>query len=138
MNSNKAPHAWFAAHRKPLCQDELLRRTTIRWAVPRKLLVDLLASEDLTAKVCSEPVYSAGAAWRVYLNLNKGIEDGLDFTMGCWGQVVPYAECKGHALGAPLPYGTPIKFAITMGDPLVGQSSGLEIAWATHQFLMLT
>ncbi|KAL6761404.1 hypothetical protein V8C86DRAFT_3131537 [Haematococcus lacustris] len=88
---DKAPPAWSAALRKQLQPTELLRRTTIRWDVPRQQLVDLLASkdltEDLTTEVCSEPVYSAGAGWRVYLNLNKGTKDEPGFTLGCWGQL---------------------------------------------------
>ncbi|GFH07335.1 BTB domain-containing protein, partial [Haematococcus lacustris] len=52
---NKALPAWSAAPRKQLKPTELLRRTTIRLDVPRQQLVDLLASEDLTAEVCSEP-----------------------------------------------------------------------------------
>ncbi|GFH31456.1 BACK domain-containing protein, partial [Haematococcus lacustris] len=47
----EAPDAWFAVRRKQLKPAELLRRTTIRWDVPRQQLVDLLASMDLTAKV---------------------------------------------------------------------------------------
>ncbi|KAL6761419.1 hypothetical protein V8C86DRAFT_3088369 [Haematococcus lacustris] len=49
----EAPAAWSAAPRKPLDPAELLRRTTIRWDVPRQQLVDLLASKDLTAKITS-------------------------------------------------------------------------------------
>ncbi|KAL6750614.1 hypothetical protein V8C86DRAFT_3143326 [Haematococcus lacustris] len=59
---HQALPAWCAPHRTQLDPDELLQRTTIRWDVPRQQLVDLLASEDLTAKIYSEPVYSAGAA----------------------------------------------------------------------------
>ncbi|KAL6761424.1 hypothetical protein V8C86DRAFT_857579 [Haematococcus lacustris] len=125
MNRDKAPDAWFAAPRKQLSHSKLLRRTTIRWDVPRQQLVDLLASKDLTAKVCSEPVYSAGVGWRVYLDLNKGRNDEAGFTLGCWGQLVTYAECNGHALGAKLPYGTPIKHVITKGNTLVA-------AWTTN------
>ncbi|KAJ9530465.1 hypothetical protein QJQ45_012426 [Haematococcus lacustris] len=125
MTWDEAPDAWSAAPRKKLKQAELKRRTTIRWDVPRQQLVDLLASKDLTAKVCSEPVYSAGAGWRVYLNLNKGTQDEAGFNLGCWGQLVTYAECSGRALGAKLPHGTPIKFVITKGDTL-------DTAWTTN------
>ncbi|KAL6761409.1 hypothetical protein V8C86DRAFT_857222 [Haematococcus lacustris] len=99
---DEALPAWCAAPRKQLKPAELLRRTTIRWDVPRQQLVDLLASKDLTAKVCSEPVYSAGAGWRLYLDLKEGTKDEPGFALGCWGKVVTYAECEGHALGAPL------------------------------------
>ncbi|KAJ9530467.1 hypothetical protein QJQ45_012443 [Haematococcus lacustris] len=115
-DTDKAPHAWFAAPRKQLHPDELLQRTTIRWDVPRQQLVDLLASKDLRAKVCSEPVYAAGAGWRVYLN--KGTKDEAGFRLGCWGQLVTYAECKGHALGVKLPYGTHMQFDISEGTSL--------------------
>ncbi|KAJ9530466.1 hypothetical protein QJQ45_012427 [Haematococcus lacustris] len=125
MNRDEAPHAWFAAPRKQLAHLKLLRRTTIRWDVPRQQLVDLLARKNLTAKICSEPVYSAGAGWRVYLDLNKGTQDEAGFTLGCWGQLVTYAECSGHALGAKLPHGTPIKHVITKGDTL-------DTAWTTN------
>ncbi|KAL6761418.1 hypothetical protein V8C86DRAFT_3088368 [Haematococcus lacustris] len=118
IDRDKAPHAWFAAPRKQLQPAELVRRTTIRWDVPRQQLVDLLARKDLTAKVASGPVYSAGAGWRVYLNLNKGTKDEPGFTLRNWGQLVTYAECKGHALGAKLPYGSPIKHVIIKGDTL--------------------
>ncbi|KAL6761407.1 hypothetical protein V8C86DRAFT_2432903 [Haematococcus lacustris] len=118
LNRNKAPPAWSAAHRKQLDPDELLQRTTIRWDVPRQQLVDLLTSEDLKAKICSEPVYSAGAGWRVSLDLDVGTEDEAGFTLGCWGQMVPYAECKGHALGAKLPHGTHLKYTIDKGTKL--------------------
>ncbi|KAL6761417.1 hypothetical protein V8C86DRAFT_3183093 [Haematococcus lacustris] len=125
LNRDKAPQAWSAAPRKQLDPDELLRRSTIRWDVPRQQLVDLLASKDLTAKVCSEPVYSAGAAWRVYLSLVKGTKDEPGFTLGCWGRLATYAECRGYALGVKLPYGTPIKFVIT-------KCNNLGAAWTTN------
>ncbi|KAL6754213.1 hypothetical protein V8C86DRAFT_3139072 [Haematococcus lacustris] len=112
---SRSPPAWFAAPREAIHPVDLLERSTIRWDVPRQQLVDLLASEDLTAKIYSDPVYSAGVGWRVYLTLVKGSKDEPGFTLGCWGQLVPYAECKGHALGAKLPHGTPIKQVITKG-----------------------
>ncbi|KAJ9530450.1 hypothetical protein QJQ45_012428 [Haematococcus lacustris] len=117
-----APPAWFAAHRKKLKPAELLRRTTIRWDVPRQQLVDLLASEDPTGdfyySVSSELIYSAGAGWRVSLALSMGTEDEPGFTLGCWGELVTYAECEGHALGAPLPHGTHLKYTINKGTKL--------------------
>ncbi|GFH30433.1 hypothetical protein HaLaN_29289 [Haematococcus lacustris] len=112
LNKDKAPAAWTAAPRTKLDPAELLRRTTIRWDIPRQRLATLLASKDLTAKVASEPVYTAGAGWRVYVDLNKG-KDKKDFTLGCWGQVVAYAECREHSLGAKLPFCTPIRYTIT-------------------------
>ncbi|KAJ9530326.1 hypothetical protein QJQ45_000706 [Haematococcus lacustris] len=110
--------AWSAALRKQLQPAELLRRTTIRWDVPRQQLVDLLASKDLTAEVYSEPVYSAGVGWRVFLSLDEGTEDEPGFTLGCYGHVVPYAECGGHALGAPLTHGTHLEDNINEGTSL--------------------
>ncbi|GFH29252.1 hypothetical protein HaLaN_27885, partial [Haematococcus lacustris] len=89
---DKALPAWSAAPRKQLDPDELLLRSTIRWDVPRQQLVDLLASKDLMAKVCSETVYAAGAGWRVNLNLVKDTKDEPGFTLGCWGKVVTYAD----------------------------------------------
>ncbi|KAJ9530330.1 hypothetical protein QJQ45_000705 [Haematococcus lacustris] len=112
---SRSPPAWFEAPRKPIHPVDLLKRTTIRWDVPRQQLVELLASKDLAAMVWSEPVYSAGAGWRVCLNLNKATKDEPGFTLGCFGHLVTYAECKGHALGAKLPYGSPIKQVITKG-----------------------
>ncbi|KAJ9530454.1 hypothetical protein QJQ45_012433 [Haematococcus lacustris] len=138
MKRDKAPPAWFAAPRKQLRQAKLLGRTTIRWDVPRQQLVDLLASKDLTAKICSEPVYSAGAAWRVYLDLYKGTEDEPGFTLGCWGQLVTYAECKGHALGAPLPHGTHLKDNISLGTSLGHDWSAagwVQECWGYPSFL---
>ncbi|KAJ9530616.1 hypothetical protein QJQ45_014764, partial [Haematococcus lacustris] len=104
----KALPVWSAPPRKELCHDELLRRTTIRWDVPRQQLVALLASKDWTARVYSEPVYSAGTGWRVFITLVEG-EHGNDgqpgFTLACYGELVPYAQCKDHALGAESPLG---------------------------------
>ncbi|KAL6761448.1 hypothetical protein V8C86DRAFT_3131566 [Haematococcus lacustris] len=116
-----APPVWSAPPRKELCHDELLRRTTIRWDVPRQQLVDLLASKDATTRVYSEPVYSAGTGWRVFIMLNPG-EQGNDgqpgFTLGCYGELVPYAQCNDHALGAESPLGNIIDFGIVHGGAL--------------------
>ncbi|KAJ9511331.1 hypothetical protein QJQ45_029734 [Haematococcus lacustris] len=112
LNKDKEPAAWAASPRTQLDPTELLRRTTIRWDIPRQRLASLIASKDLTAKIASEPVYTAGAGWRVYVDLNKG-KDKKDFTLGCWGQVVAYAECKQHSLGAKLPLCTSIRYTIS-------------------------
>ncbi|KAJ9511074.1 hypothetical protein QJQ45_002835 [Haematococcus lacustris] len=117
LDKNKGPAAWAASPRTQLDPTELMRRTTICWDVPRQRLANLIASKDLTAKIASEPVYTAGAGWRVYVDLNKG-KDKKDFTLGCWGQVVAYAECKQHSLGAKLPWCTPIQYTITRGAEL--------------------
>ncbi|KAJ9506700.1 hypothetical protein QJQ45_005447 [Haematococcus lacustris] len=134
---NKALPAWSAAPRKQLDPAELLRRTTIRLDVPRQQLVYLLASKDLTAEVCSEPVYSAGAGWRVFLDLNKGTEDEDGFTLGCWVHLVPYAECKDHALGAPLPHGTHLIYHINKGTSLGPDLSAVWVQefWGELSFL---
>ncbi|KAL6761437.1 hypothetical protein V8C86DRAFT_3131557 [Haematococcus lacustris] len=134
---NKALPAWSAAPRKQLDPAELLRRTTIRLDVPRQQLVYLLASEDLTAEVCSEPVYSAGAGWRVFLDLNKGTEDEDGFTLGCWLHLVPYAECKDHDLGAPLPHGTNLIYHINKGTSLGPDLSAVWVQefWGELSFL---
>ncbi|KAL6761432.1 hypothetical protein V8C86DRAFT_3131552 [Haematococcus lacustris] len=68
------------APRKPLDPDELLRRSTIRWDVPRQQLVDLLASEDPTARVYSESVYLAGTGWRILMKFSK--KDSQDAAAG--------------------------------------------------------
>ncbi|KAL6754210.1 hypothetical protein V8C86DRAFT_2707404 [Haematococcus lacustris] len=129
--------AWSAAPRKQLDPDELLRRSTIHWDVPRQQLADLLASENLTAKVCSEPVYSAGVGWRVFLNLVKATKDEPGFTLGCWGQVVTYAECGGHALGAKLPRGTHLKYTSDKGRKLGHKWSAAWVmdGWGEPSFL---
>ncbi|KAL6761412.1 hypothetical protein V8C86DRAFT_857258 [Haematococcus lacustris] len=128
---HQALPAWCAAPRKPLDPDELLRRSTIRWDVPRQQLLDLLASEDPTAKIYSEPVYSAGAGWRVYLNSVGEFNDEDDVVgilVGCWGQLVTYAECKGHALGAKLPHGSHVKDNISRGTSL-GHDWSASFGW---------
>ncbi|KAL6750613.1 hypothetical protein V8C86DRAFT_811059 [Haematococcus lacustris] len=134
---DKAIPAWCAALRKQLTPAELLRRSTIRWDVPRQQLVDLLANKDLTAKIASEPVYSAGAGWRVSLNLDEGTEDEPGFTLGCWGQLVTYAECKGHALGAKLPHGSHVEDNISKGASLGHDWSAAWVldSWGELSFL---
>ncbi|KAJ9511439.1 hypothetical protein QJQ45_029900 [Haematococcus lacustris] len=127
LNKDKEPAAWAASPRTQLDPAELLRRTTIRWDVPRQRLASLIASKDLTAKIASEPVYTAGAGWRVYVDLNKG-KDKKDFTLGCWGQVVAYAECKQHSLGAKLPLCTPIRYTITKSTELESMEDWTEVS----------
>ncbi|KAL6761446.1 hypothetical protein V8C86DRAFT_859029 [Haematococcus lacustris] len=143
----KPPLAWSATPRKKLDTTELRRRTTIRWDVPRQQLVDLLASKDLTSDLCSEPVYSAGVGWRIYLDLqaDQRTDGQPGFTLGCWGELVTYAGCKDHALGAKLPGGTPIKYVITRGAVLKSKSSlyqssviWMEDAYGEDDFLALS
>ncbi|GFH07931.1 hypothetical protein HaLaN_02815, partial [Haematococcus lacustris] len=148
----EAPAAWSAAPRKPLDPAELLRRTTIRWDVPRQQLVDLLASKDLTAKVCSEPIYSAGAGWRVCVDLQESGVDvqkrspwwryrvrehapGMDepgLYLSCCGQLVTYAECDGYSLGAPLQYSTAINYAIMKGRDMPSRGDW-TFAWVEDE-----
>ncbi|KAL6752749.1 hypothetical protein V8C86DRAFT_564004 [Haematococcus lacustris] len=111
------PLAWSAPPRKKLDPTELLRRTSIRWDVPRQQLVDLLASKDLTARVYSEAVYSAGTGWQVFISLVKGEQDHdgqPGFTLGCFGELTNYAHYKNPSC-YKLPLGSIVDFGIVRG-----------------------
>ncbi|KAJ9530798.1 hypothetical protein QJQ45_028686 [Haematococcus lacustris] len=100
----KAPPAWSAAPRKPLDPDELLRRSTIRWDVPRQQLLDLLASKATTAKIYSEPVYLAGTGCRLHIKFSKkeSQDAAAGFTLGVFSEPVSYAQCGYHTIDSVL------------------------------------
>ncbi|GFH18692.1 BACK domain-containing protein [Haematococcus lacustris] len=108
-----APPAWSAAPRKPLDSAELLRRSTIRWGVPRQQLVDLLASKDLTTKVYSESFYIAGTGWRILMKLSKKKRKGAaaGFSLGVFSELVSYAQCGDHHIGEKMK-AAPLQFAL--------------------------
>ncbi|GFH18693.1 hypothetical protein HaLaN_15541 [Haematococcus lacustris] len=126
VDTKDAPPAWSSAHRKKLDPDELLRRSTIRWDVPRQQLVDLLASKDLTTKVYSEPVYLAGTGCRLYIKLSKknSQDTAAGFTLlALVCELVSYAQCENHHIGEKMK-ATPLQLAVYRQ---VGKPEG--IAW---------
>ncbi|KAJ9505401.1 hypothetical protein QJQ45_028679 [Haematococcus lacustris] len=118
----QAPPAWSAAPRKKLIPDELRRRTTLNWAVPRHQLADLFASKDLPTTLDSKHMYSAGVGWIFFLHLMRETQDEFGLRLNCFCQLVTYAECKhwAHSLGARLPHGTPVNLSIARGTRLQG------------------
>ncbi|KAL6754206.1 hypothetical protein V8C86DRAFT_3139065 [Haematococcus lacustris] len=145
-DASKAPPAWSAAHRKQLDPDDLLRRTIICWEVPRLQLADMLASKDQTAKISSKPVYAAGVGWRLCVDLQKRAQDAPnsgqelapgrdepDLSFSNYGQLVTYAECDGHSLGAPLEHGAPINYFMSWGTP-VRVSEAWTFAWVVDEW----
>ncbi|KAL6752754.1 hypothetical protein V8C86DRAFT_3140830 [Haematococcus lacustris] len=125
----KTPTAWSSRCRKQHYSSTLNSRTHICWNVSRQELVDLMASKHLPAKIYSEPVYSSGVGWRVYLRLMKCKQDPQGMRLGCYGQLATYAECNGHALGAKLPYGAPITFTIRSTIQVYASMGPLPVLW---------
>ncbi|KAL6754201.1 hypothetical protein V8C86DRAFT_369354 [Haematococcus lacustris] len=123
----KAPPAWSAAPRKPLDPDELLRRSTIRWDVPRQQLVDLLASKDRTARVYSDPVYIAGTGCRLYIKISKknSQDAAAGFTLGMFSEPVSFARCGDHHIGEKMK-AAPLQFALHRLA-----STPADIAWTS-------
>ncbi|KAL6761427.1 hypothetical protein V8C86DRAFT_857917 [Haematococcus lacustris] len=113
LSVEQAPPAWSAAPRKKLIPDELRRRNTLNWAVPRQQLADLFASKDLPTTLNSKHMYSAGVGWISFLHLMRETQDELGLRLNCFCQLETYAACE--RLGAMLLHGTPVHLSIARG-----------------------
>ncbi|KAJ9530329.1 hypothetical protein QJQ45_000701 [Haematococcus lacustris] len=113
LSVEQAPPAWSAAPRKKLIPDELRRRTTLKWAVPRQQLADLFASKDLPTTLDSKHMYSAGVGWIFFLHLMRETQDEFGLRLNCFCQLETYAACE--RLGAILLHGTPVHLSIARG-----------------------
>jgi hypothetical protein len=113
VNNSSIPAAWLGPARKQLASAQ---RTALEWAVPHAELVAALGKKEPTS-LYSQPVYSAGAAWKLDLRLSEAAPGGKR-DVGVF--LHPSSYSHGATLVAPLHCAMTCGFTISRALP--GQS----------------
>jgi hypothetical protein len=106
------PPAWLGPARKQLASATLAQRTAVQWAVPRAELEAAQGQEGMK-QIFSPPVYSAGAAWQLLVQVQKA-EGGKRY-VGVF--VRPCSYSHGGTLVAPLRFPLACSYAISYAVP---------------------
>jgi hypothetical protein len=109
------PPTWLGPARKQLASATLAQRTALQWAVPRAELEAALSREAKTI-MYSPPVYSAGAAWYLIVEVQKA--KGGKHELCVYLQPCRYS----HGATPVAPHVSPLACSFTISRAVPGQA----------------